>query len=89
MLYDELGHGDNTVVYKGRKKGTIKFVAIHRIEKVKRCELTNTVSKCSLFMPSLFFFFFSDDHCLKVNQLISIPVAALLTPDYDKKLVDH
>lgn len=45
VLYDELGRGENTVVYKGRKKGTIKFVAIHRIEKVKRCELTNTVSK--------------------------------------------
>lgn len=43
VLYDELGRGENTVVYKGRKKGTIKFVAIHRIEKVKRCELTNTV----------------------------------------------
>ncbi|CAI9736110.1 serine/threonine-protein kinase ULK4-like isoform X4 [Octopus vulgaris] len=43
ILYDALEKSDHTVVYKGRKKGTIKFVAIHRIEKCKRCELTNTV----------------------------------------------
>ncbi|GAB1605792.1 hypothetical protein Ahia01_000861500, partial [Argonauta hians] len=43
ILYDALEKTEHCVVYKGRKKGTIKFVAIHRIDKCKRCELTNTV----------------------------------------------
>ncbi|KAL8565090.1 hypothetical protein ACOMHN_005293 [Nucella lapillus] len=43
VLYDELGKGDHSVIYKGRRKGTINFVAIHCIDKCKRPEVTNTV----------------------------------------------
>lgn len=42
-MYEELGRGDNSIIYKGRRKGTINFVAIHCIEKCKRPEVTNTV----------------------------------------------
>lgn len=44
VLYEELGRGDHSIIYKGRRKGTINFVAIHCIEKCKRPEVTNTVS---------------------------------------------
>lgn len=43
ILYDEVGRGEHSVVYKGRKKGTIEFVAIHCAEKCKRLELRNIV----------------------------------------------
>lgn len=43
VLYEELGRGDHSIIYKGRRKGTINFVAIHCIEKCKRPEVTNTV----------------------------------------------
>lgn len=43
MLYDEIGRGERSVVYKGRKKGTIEFVAIHCVDKSKRFELRNMV----------------------------------------------
>ncbi|GFR84606.1 serine/threonine-protein kinase ULK4 [Elysia marginata] len=43
VLYEELGKGDHSIIYKGRRKGTINFVAIHCIDKCKRPEVTNTV----------------------------------------------
>ena len=43
ILYDEVGRGEHSVVYKGRKKGTVEFVAIHCVEKCKRLELRNIV----------------------------------------------
>ncbi|XP_012885695.1 PREDICTED: serine/threonine-protein kinase ULK4 [Dipodomys ordii] len=43
ILYEEIGRGTNTVVYKGRRKGTINFVAILCAEKCKRPEITNWV----------------------------------------------
>ena len=44
MLYEEVGRGKHTIVYKGRRKGTINFVAIHCIDKCKRPQITNLVS---------------------------------------------
>ena len=44
VLYEELGRGNHSIIYKGRRKGTINFVAIHCIDKCKRPEVTNTVS---------------------------------------------
>lgn len=44
ILYEEIGRGSKTVVYKGRRKGTINFVAILCTEKCKRPEITNWVS---------------------------------------------
>ncbi|XP_038938659.1 serine/threonine-protein kinase ULK4 isoform X1 [Rattus norvegicus] len=43
VLYEEIGRGSRTVVYKGRRKGTINFVAILCTEKCKRPEITNWV----------------------------------------------
>ena len=46
VLYDEIGRGEQSIVYKGRKKGTIEYVAIHCVEKAKRKELQNYVRIC-------------------------------------------
>uniref|UniRef100_A0A8C8E8K6 Unc-51 like kinase 4 n=1 Tax=Otus sunia TaxID=257818 RepID=A0A8C8E8K6_9STRI len=43
VLYEEIGRGSKTVVYKGRRKGTINFVAILCTDKSKRAEITNWV----------------------------------------------
>ncbi|XP_025099125.1 serine/threonine-protein kinase ULK4-like isoform X3 [Pomacea canaliculata] len=43
VLYEELGKRDHAIIYKGRRKGSISFVAIHCIDKCKRPEVTNTV----------------------------------------------
>ncbi|XP_042810215.1 serine/threonine-protein kinase ULK4 isoform X7 [Panthera leo] len=43
ILYEEIGRGSKTVVYKGRQKGTINFVAILCTDKCKRPEITNWV----------------------------------------------
>eukprot|EP00794_Sanderia_malayensis_P019293 gene19293-21217_t len=46
VLYDELGHGEQRIVYKGRKKGTIEYLAIHCVEKSRREALQNSVKIC-------------------------------------------
>ncbi|XP_078269908.1 serine/threonine-protein kinase ULK4 isoform X2 [Rhinoraja longicauda] len=43
ILYEEIGKGNKSTVYKGRRKGTINFVAILCIDKSKRPEITNRV----------------------------------------------
>ncbi|XP_045019818.1 serine/threonine-protein kinase ULK4 isoform X2 [Bubalus bubalis] len=43
ILYEEIGRGSKTVVYKGRRKGTINFVAILCTDKCRRPEITNWV----------------------------------------------
>uniref|UniRef100_A0A8C3LQK7 Unc-51 like kinase 4 n=1 Tax=Chrysolophus pictus TaxID=9089 RepID=A0A8C3LQK7_CHRPC len=43
ILYEEIGRGNKTIVYKGRRKGTINFVAILCTDKCKRAEITNWV----------------------------------------------
>uniref|UniRef100_A0A3B5AME5 Protein kinase domain-containing protein n=1 Tax=Stegastes partitus TaxID=144197 RepID=A0A3B5AME5_9TELE len=43
ILYEELGAGRNSVVYKGRKKGSLNYVAIVCTDKAKRTEITNHV----------------------------------------------
>uniref|UniRef100_A0A673HG28 Protein kinase domain-containing protein n=1 Tax=Sinocyclocheilus rhinocerous TaxID=307959 RepID=A0A673HG28_9TELE len=43
ILYEEIGRGNRSVVYKGRSKGSIHFVAIICSDKSKRPELTNHV----------------------------------------------
>ena len=45
--------GESSTVYKGRRKGTINFVAIHCIDKSKRAQITNLV--CTSFvLPPMF-----------------------------------
>ncbi|XP_056300936.1 serine/threonine-protein kinase ULK4 isoform X8 [Pseudoliparis swirei] len=43
ILYEELGAGPRSVVYKGRKKGRLNYVAIVCADKAKRPEITNHV----------------------------------------------
>nr|CAB3267503.1 serine/threonine-protein kinase ULK4-like [Phallusia mammillata] len=43
ILYEEIGRGTNSIVYKGRRKGTITFLAILCIEKDARAAITNWV----------------------------------------------
>ncbi|TNN35073.1 Serine/threonine-protein kinase ULK4 [Liparis tanakae] len=43
ILYEELGAGARSVVYKGRKKGRLNYVAIVCADKAKRPEITNHV----------------------------------------------
>ncbi len=43
ILYDDICKNENSIIYKGRRKGSINFVAIHCIEKVLRPEITNLV----------------------------------------------
>ncbi|XP_056142901.1 serine/threonine-protein kinase ULK4 [Lampris incognitus] len=43
ILYEELGKGSRSVVYKGRRKGSLNYVAIICTDKTKRPELTNHV----------------------------------------------
>lgn len=43
ILYDEISKSANTIIYKGRRKGSINFVSIHCIDKSLRAEITNLV----------------------------------------------
>jgi serine/threonine-protein kinase ULK4 len=43
ILYDDISKTENSTIYKGRRKGSITFVAIHCIEKMLRPEITNLV----------------------------------------------
>uniref|UniRef100_A0A673MU96 Serine/threonine-protein kinase ULK4-like n=1 Tax=Sinocyclocheilus rhinocerous TaxID=307959 RepID=A0A673MU96_9TELE len=52
ILYEEIGRGSRSVVYKGRRKGCIHFVAIICSDKSKRPELTNHV--CTSTIVKLF-----------------------------------
>lgn len=46
ILYEELGAGRNSVVYKGRRKGNLNYVAIKCTDKTKKSEITNHVGQC-------------------------------------------
>ncbi|XP_072250819.1 serine/threonine-protein kinase ULK4 [Leuresthes tenuis] len=43
ILYEELGAGCSSIVYKGRRKGNLNYVAIICTDKTKRPEITNHV----------------------------------------------
>ena len=43
-LYEEIGHGKLSTVYKGRRRGTIQYVAIKSVDKTKRSRVMNEVS---------------------------------------------
>lgn len=64
ILYEEIGRGSKTVVYKGRRKGTINFVAILCTDKCKRPEITNWVSQVC-FPPSA-----KDRIMIRLNKLL-------------------
>ncbi|XP_077455879.1 serine/threonine-protein kinase ULK4 [Stigmatopora argus] len=46
ILYDELGGGSTSLVYKGRQRGNLNYVALKRSDKVRRPEITNHVRLC-------------------------------------------
>lgn len=52
-MYEEIGRGNTTVVYKGRRKGTINFVAIVCSDKCKRPGIANWVSNEGFFLQNL------------------------------------
>nr|XP_054750014.1 serine/threonine-protein kinase ULK4-like [Lytechinus pictus] len=43
ILYDEIRQTETSTMYKGRRKGSVNFVAIHCIDKARRSEVTNRV----------------------------------------------
>ena len=43
IIYEEIGKGQACTVYKGRRKGTINFVAVLSVEKSRRAAVTNWV----------------------------------------------
>jgi serine/threonine-protein kinase ULK4 len=43
-LYEEIGHGKHSTVYKGRRRGTIQYVAIKSVDKAKRGRVLNEVA---------------------------------------------
>ncbi|XP_002125058.2 serine/threonine-protein kinase ULK4 [Ciona intestinalis] len=43
VLYEEIGRETSSIVYKGRRRGTINFLAIQCIEKDRRAAITNWV----------------------------------------------
>lgn len=42
-IYEEIGRGKYSVVYKGRKKKTIEFVAVKSVDRMRRKKLMNEV----------------------------------------------
>ena len=42
-IYEEIGRGKHSVVYKGRKKKTIEYVAVKSVERNRRKKLMNEV----------------------------------------------
>ena len=43
IIYEEIGKGSACTVYKGRRKGTINFVAVLSVKKQRRAAITNWV----------------------------------------------
>lgn len=53
-LYEEIGHGKHSTVYKGRQRGTIQYVAIKSVDKTKRSRvLTEVAISGSLSGPNI------------------------------------
>lgn len=48
IMYNELGAGSNCAVYKGRKKGTLSFVALISTDKAMKPFIANHVGCCFL-----------------------------------------
>ncbi|KAM9352888.1 serine/threonine-protein kinase ULK4 [Symphorus nematophorus] len=58
ILYEELGAGSSSVVYKGRKKGNLNYVAIICADKAKRPAITNHVRLShDLYHPNIVSFY--------------------------------
>lgn len=46
IVYNELGAGSKCVVYKGRRKGSLSFVALISADKAMKPFITNHVGHC-------------------------------------------
>ena len=78
ILYEELGSGSRSVVYKGRRKGSLNYVAIVCADKSKRAEITNHVSLC--LRPTLSYFNVCLPHYIVSLSAFLMPVSPTLSP---------
>eukprot|EP00112_Aurelia_sp_Birch-Aquarium-sp1_P013267 Seg2809.7 transcript_id=Seg2809.7/GoldUCD/mRNA.D3Y31 product="Serine/threonine-protein kinase ULK4" protein_id=Seg2809.7/GoldUCD/D3Y31 len=86
VLYDELGRGEQRIVYKGRRKGTINYFAIHCVDKTKREDLQNYVrishSLNHKNIVNFFEWYETSNHLWLVVELCSgISLEAILAQD--------
>ncbi|XP_039550396.1 serine/threonine-protein kinase ULK4 [Pimephales promelas] len=86
ILYEEIGRGSRSVVYKGRRKGSIHFVAILCSDKSKRPELTNHVRLAHDFkhenVVSFYEWYETSNHLwLVVEMCTGGSLAALIAQD--------
>ena len=51
-LYEEIGHGKHSTVYKGRRRGTIQYVAIKSVDKSKRARVLTEVAISQDLLPN-------------------------------------
>jgi serine/threonine-protein kinase ULK4 len=57
-IYEEIGKGKYSVVYKGRKKKSIEYMAVKSLEKVRRKKVVNEVKLFNkLYHPNILKFY--------------------------------
>ena len=96
ILYEELGTGSSSVVYKGRRKGNLNYVAIICADKAKRPELTNHVGYYfklyKLIKTSVTLFFLNYMHysiILRRQNSSLISVTKFLSTLFTKQYLYH
>ena len=47
-IYEEIGKGRKSQIYKGRERSTIKYVAIKRVDKSEMSTVSSQVRGCPL-----------------------------------------
>ena len=52
-LYEEIGHGKHSTIYKGRRKFSIEYLAVKSVDKSKRSRVTNEVAISELLSKNL------------------------------------
>ena len=86
VLYDELGRGEQRAVYKGRRKGTVNYFAIHCVDKTKRDDLQNSVrishNLCHKNVVQFYEWYETSNHLWLVVELCSgITLESILLQD--------
>ncbi|KAF3840085.1 hypothetical protein F7725_018802 [Dissostichus mawsoni] len=69
ILYEELGAGSSSVVYKGRRKGNLNYVAIICADKSKRPVITNHPRSGSSNIVSFYEWYETSNHLWLVVEL--------------------
>lgn len=65
-LYEELGRDSMAVVYKGRRMGTLNYVALKCCDKARRPEITNHVGY-ALYMQLYIYYIYTDSYLSHVQ----------------------